>query len=567
MRLSMSLLCCVVAGSSARTPLPPQPQSPSALPPPLISCAEDSCASTYPEYVGDGICDNAAYGSKYDYCNGECGDFFDCRRLTSAPVTCDECNGLSGVWCGAGALCMQFVPQSEWLKPGDADFCGTADAWSSTCAARPSALFADPAYEAQSWVYDLINVVPAWEAGWTGKGVQIVINDDGLDIAHPDLAGKFTEVGSCVGRKVRKPVKVSHGTACAAIALGAANTDCSVGIAPGAALAGCPLLGRIRKGGELKSMLSDNNAKWLAYGLDVNDISSNSWGIDPCNEKKEARRRMQDASSCSFGPGVGSPCEAPGCAMVGAPAAWAWDSDDCTAAILSYCDKSDPRWFIEDLDPECHNWWHLSNECEYNDLSVSEVLALTDAVTTGRGGKGTIYVFSSGNEPHEDLNYEGWLFTRFTIAVGAVGKQGHHASYSTAGAALLVCAPGGDFEYSVNHVVAQPGGTCGDVGVGTSYAAPVVSGVVALMLEAAPGLTWRDVQGVLVHTSKKTDPDDSSWATNGAGLSHSYKYGVYTWRAPTHLGLYPHMARTSPCGLPHVTSLVQASDSSTRTLR
>ena len=112
-------------------------------------------------------------------------------------------------------------------------------------------------------MYDLINVVPAWEAGWTGKGVQIVINDDGLDIAHPDLAGKFTEVGSCVGRKVRKPRKVSHRTARAAIALGAANTDCSVGTAPGAALAGCPLLGRIRKGGKLKSMLSGNDAKWL----------------------------------------------------------------------------------------------------------------------------------------------------------------------------------------------------------------------------------------------------------------------------------------------------------------
>ena len=154
-----------------------------------------------------------------------------------------------------------------------------------------------------------------------------------------------------------------------------------------------------------------------------------------------------------------------------------------------------------------------------------EVHALTEAVTTGRDGKGTVYVFASGNEIVSSTNYEGWSFTRFTIAVGAVGKQGHHSSYSTAGAALLVCAPGGDHEYSVNHVVAKPGGACGNVGVGTSYAAPVVSGVVALMLEAAPGLTWRDVQGVLVHTSKKTDPDDSSWATNGAGLNHSYKYG------------------------------------------
>ena len=41
---------------------------------------------------------------------------------------------------------------------------------------------------------------------------------------------------------------------------------------------------------------------------------------------------------------------------------------------------------------------------------------------------------ASGNEhPYEDLNYESWLFSRYTIAVGAVGKLGRHASYSTAG--------------------------------------------------------------------------------------------------------------------------------------
>ena len=62
-------------------------------------------------------------------------------------------------------------------------------------------------------------------------------------------------------------------------------------------------------------------------------------------------------------------------------------------------------------------------------------------------------------------------------------------------------------------------------GVGTSFAAPVVSGVVALMLEANASLSWRDVQGILATTSQKTDPSDASWATNSVGLHHSYKYG------------------------------------------
>jgi hypothetical protein len=61
--------------------------------------------------------------------------------------------------------------------------------------------------------------------------------------------------------------------------------------------------------------------------------------------------------------------------------------------------------------------------------------------------------------------------------------------------------------------------------VGTSFAAPVVSGVVALVLQVNPELTWRDVQGILASTSQKIDSNDSSWATNAAGFNHSYKYG------------------------------------------
>ena len=73
--------------------------------------------------------------------------------------------------------------------------------------------------------------------------------------------------------------------------------------------------------------------------------------------------------------------------------------------------------------------------------------------------------------------------------------------------------------------MAQPNGVCRNVGVGTSYAAPVVTGVIALMLEANPALTWRDVQGILATTASQTNPTDASWVTNGAGLTHSGKYG------------------------------------------
>jgi subtilisin-like proprotein convertase family protein len=154
-----------------------------------------------------------------------------------------------------------------------------------------------------------------------------------------------------------------------------------------------------------------------------------------------------------------------------------------------------------------------------------------------------------------DSNADGYLNSRFTICVGAVGKDSVAASYSTTGANVFVSAPGGDDEFISNNIVAKPGGKsvlfvfteearltisfvpyasllarcylggCHDATVGTSFAAPVVSGVIALMLEARPDLGWRDVQALLASTSQRVQPDDSSWTTNSAGFNHSYKYG------------------------------------------
>ena len=58
-----------------------------------------------------------------------------------------------------------------------------------------------------------------------------------------------------------------------------------------------------------------------------------------------------------------------------------------------------------------------------------------------------------------------------------------------------------------------------------SYSTPVIAGVVALLLEVNPELTWRDVQGVLAASAQHNDPTHESWSTNAAGINHSYFYG------------------------------------------
>ena len=84
---------------------------------------------------------------------------------------------------------------------------------------------------------------------------------------------------------------------------------------------------------------------------------------------------------------------------------------------------------------------------------------------------------------------------------------------------------------TTTDIVGSPGYTNGDTTNnfgGTSSATPLVSGVISLILEANPNLTWRDVQEILVQSSRKNDFNDPSWIVNQGGhwFSHKYGFGV-----------------------------------------
>ncbi|XP_068698846.1 uncharacterized protein [Montipora foliosa] len=66
---------------------------------------------------------------------------------------------------------------------------------------------------------------------------------------------------------------------------------------------------------------------------------------------------------------------------------------------------------------------------------------------------------------------------------------------------------------------------CTEVFKGTSSAAPLAAGMLALVLEANPKLTWRDVQHLIVETSQITSPLDEGWKINGAGKRYNRKFG------------------------------------------
>lgn len=171
--------------------------------------------------------------------------------------------------------------------------------------------------------------------------------------------------------------------------------------------------------------------------------------------------------------------------------------------------------------------------------------AIEDAAINGRGGLGTNIVFSAGNggTAGDNVNYHNMQNSIFTIAVGAIDRTGHIASFSNPGAAVLVSAPGVEI-YTTDNT-GSAGFVGGDyVGVGgTSFSAPIVTGIIALMLEANPTLGYRDVQEILAYSARKIDSASGGWQTNGAddwngtGLhfSHSYGFGLVDAHAAVRL--------------------------------
>ena len=160
------------------------------------------------------------------------------------------------------------------------------------------------------------------------------------------------------------------------------------------------------------------------------------------------------------------------------------------------------------------------------------VAAIENGAMYGRDGLGSIYVWAAGNglANNDNSNYDGYSNMRQTIAVTAVDHNGQQSWYAEPGANILLAAPssGDGVGVTTTDITGSAGyddGNTTDTFGGTSSATPLVSGIIALMLEANPGLTWRDVQHILVESARKNDQNDSSWAENGAGHLVSHKYG------------------------------------------
>ncbi|CAC5363920.1 FURIN [Mytilus coruscus] len=164
------------------------------------------------------------------------------------------------------------------------------------------------------------------------------------------------------------------------------------------------------------------------------------------------------------------------------------------------------------------NSWGPDDGIGFNGPKSITKAALQNGVTYGRNGKGVIYIWAAGNGGTTDnCNADGYVNSIYTVAITSV-QIGQNAWYAEVCAPVLAAAYGGSKSDKFLTTTTTPSG-CKNKGVeGTSYAAPIASGIVALTLEANPNLTWRDIQHLIVLTSNRNGFNDTydNWSINGA---------------------------------------------------
>jgi len=205
-----------------------------------------------------------------------------------------------------------------------------------------------------------------------------------------------------------------------------------------------------------------------------------------------------------------------------------------------------------------NSWGPVDGTNELHPIPFESLLAIQRGIEIGRDGLGLIYIWSAGNGGANDRSsYDGYVNLPYTVPVTSVNDAGYVATTSEEGANHWVSAFGeavlNDDAILTTDLTGSKGTNDGyDPNLDTNYtffdgssaAAAQVSAVAALMLEARPDLSWRDIKLIMALTAQKNDPSGISWVQNGSpeGLNYSYLYGfgvvdakaavnaVKTWR-------------------------------------
>jgi len=196
-------------------------------------------------------------------------------------------------------------------------------------------------------------------------------------------------------------------------------------------------------------------------------------------------------------------------------------------------------WRNEVIAIKNNSWGPDDDGTSISALPSAVNAALQSAVTNGRGGLGTVFVWSNGNGGSyssaqfvsDSSNYDGYANSIYVISVGATANTGRASNFTEKGGNVSVTAPssGGTLGITTTDLTGLSGYSSTDYVSnfgGTSASAPMVAGIAALMLEANPTLGWRDVKEILIRTARPIDTGDSGWVNNDAGIKFNPWYGA-----------------------------------------
>ncbi|MBC7712575.1 MAG: S8 family serine peptidase [Rhizobacter sp.] len=216
------------------------------------------------------------------------------------------------------------------------------------------------------------------------------------------------------------------------------------------------------------------------------------------------------------------------------------------------------------------NYSYGTDTCTVVPIDSTYITQLKYGVTSQRSGKGSIYVKAAGNEYFGNLGacnatYEGNAYLGnanleqvnafpYTILAAALTSGNVLTEYSSPGSNLWISAPGGEDGVTKPGIISTDLTGCSkgysksnitgtnsfDTGVnplnagcnytstleGTSFSSPITAGTVALMLQANPALTWRDVKHILASTAVKVDPTSTN-SSHPMGASHDLAGHIY----------------------------------------
>jgi subtilisin-like proprotein convertase family protein len=319
-----------------------------------------------------------------------------------------------------------------------------------------------------------INVLSAWDK-YTGKGIIVAVNDDGMDLTHPALLPNmlvnlaFDSTRNTTGQGFGEMKDGNaHGTVVGSIVAMPGNDGVGgVGVAYEAKLVPGRVLG---EGANSANQFLAN----LASGASV---SVNSWGKDP-------------AFSDIFTPNGSAEDQAWGAALLRA-------TSEARNGLGMVIEVSGGNERATRADVAMTNFT--------GSRLIIAVGAVTETgVPTSYSSQGaSLLVTAPGGVAGPDTAVD----TGFGIPSADV--QGDAGYNKTAGAA-------GDYAYQNE---------------GTSYSGPMVGGAAALMLQADPTLGFRDVSNILAMTARKVDPTNTSWVQthatdwNGGGMHFSRDFG------------------------------------------